>query len=126
MYKDIKERTYEFALRIIRVSKVLYAKRENYVLANKVFRSGTSIGANVEEAVASRSRDEYIFKMTVALKEARETQYWLRLISGSRTVDPRRLKNIIGEAEEIKKVLGAIVAKMRKTSKHDFNREPHD
>lgn len=123
MYQDIKERTYNFALRIIRITKALSVRRENHALMNQVLRSGTSIGANVEEAVASYSRDEYVYKMTIALKEARETHYWLRLIGGAKIVSEERLRGMIDEAGEIKKVLGAIVSKLRKTSKRTIAAE---
>ena len=117
MYQDIKERTFNYAVRIAELSKFLYRKKENYVLANQVFRSGTSIGANVEEAAASYSRDEYMYKMNIALKEARETHYWLRVVRGSSILEAERMDALVCETDEIKKVLGAIVSKLRKTSK---------
>lgn len=84
---------------------------------DKLLRSGTSIGANVEEAVAAYSREDFAFKMNIALKEARETHYWLRLIKESKMVKPERLDEILGETEEVKKVLGAIVSKVRSNLK---------
>ncbi len=117
MYQDIKERTFSFAVVITRLVKTLYRNREDDVLTKQVFRSGTSIGANVEEAAASYSRDEYIYKMNIALKEARETHYWLRILRESEIVEAKRIQNIIDESEEIKKVLGAIVSKLRNKSK---------
>ncbi len=113
MYQDIKDRTFKFALRIIELSKTLYSKKENYILGNQLLRAGTSIGANAEEAVAAYSGDDFIYKMNISLKEARETHYWLRLIQGSNISEPGKLDELIAEAEEIKKVLGAIVSKLR-------------
>lgn len=117
MNQDIKDRTFNFALRIIELSKILYRKRENYILGNQLLRAGTSIGANVEEAVAAYSSDDFIYKMNIALKEARETHYWIRLIQGSNISGLKTLDGLIAEAEEIKKVLGAIVSKLRKKVK---------
>ena len=118
MYRDIKERTFNFGLRIINLSTHLPDKKAGYVLGTQILRSGTSIGANVEEAVAAFSKDDYTYKMSIALKEARETHYWLRLIEGSKLIDRKRLDDILEESEEIKKILGAIVSKLRGRSKN--------
>lgn len=117
MYQDIKDRTFKFALRIIELSKILYSKKENYILGNQLLRAGTSIGANAEEAVAAYSSDDFIYKMNISLKEARETHYWLRLIQGSNIFEPGKLDELIAESEEIKRVLGAIVSKLRGKTK---------
>lgn len=74
----ILEMSFEFSLQIIRLYKQLIEKKE-YVLSKQVLRSGTSIGANVEEANAAQSKKEFIAKMSIASKEAKETRYWLRL-----------------------------------------------
>ena len=75
----IKEKSYSFALQIIRLYKSLL-KQNEFVLSKQLLRSGTSIGANVEEALAGQSRADFLSKMSIASKEARETHYWLRLI----------------------------------------------
>ncbi len=117
MYQDIKERTFNLGLRIINLSAHLPDKKAGYVIGKQILRSGTSVGANVEEAVAAFSKDDYTYKMSIALKEARETHYWLRLIEGSKMIEKKRLADMIIEAEEIKKILGAIVSKLRGKSK---------
>ncbi len=117
MYRDIKERTFEFAVEIVSMSRKLYRERENTVLGGQVLRSGTSIGANIEEAVAAYSKDEYIYKMNVALKEARETHFWLRLLQRSGGPRWSHLDDLITECGEIKKILGSIVSKLRKSGK---------
>jgi len=117
MYQDIKERTFNFGLSIINLSMKLPDKQAGYVFGKQILRSGTSIGANVEEAVAAFSKEDYTYKMSIALKEARETHYWLRLIEGSKMIEKGRLADMITEAEEIKKILGAIVSKLRGKSK---------
>lgn len=82
----IVEMTFDFSLQIIDLYKVLLAKSE-YVLSKQLLRSGTSIGANVEEATAAQTKKDFITKMSIASKEARETRYWLRLLDKSRLVD---------------------------------------
>ena len=93
MYKDIKERTFQFGLRIITLSEHLPSTKAGAVLAKQILRSGTSVGANVEEAVAAYSKDDYAYRMGIALKEARETHYWLRLIEGAKMIKEKRLTN---------------------------------
>jgi len=81
-FKKIDERTFEFALLIIELYRYLIVNNE-YVMSRQVLRSGTSIGANVQEAQAAQSKKDFISKMTIASKEVRETDYWLRLLDKS-------------------------------------------
>lgn len=115
--RDLRERTFDFGLRIIRISKQVPNSKENIVLVRQLLRAGTSIGANVEEAEAAYTRQEFSYKMSIALKEARETQYWLRLVKESNIVQSDHLDALISEAEELKKILGSIVAKTRRPLK---------
>lgn len=117
MYQDIKERTFRFGIQIIHLTNIVPASISARVLVNQLVRSGTSIGANVEEAVAAYSKNDYIYKMNIALREARETHYWLRLMKNSAMLDSEESDPMISESEEIKKVLGAIVSKLRNKSK---------
>lgn len=82
----ILEMSFDFSIRIIELYKILVANKE-FVIAKQLLRSGTSIGANVEEAMAAQSRRDFISKMSIASKEARETRYWLKLLDKSRLVD---------------------------------------
>ena len=82
----ILELSFDFSLSIIELYKILIVKKE-YVLSKQLLRSGTSIGANVEEATAAQSKKEFITKMSIASKEARETRYWLRLLDRSKLVE---------------------------------------
>jgi four helix bundle protein len=117
MAKDIEERTFEFALRIVELAKGLPRTPVADVLMKQLLRSGTSVGANVEESRAGYSKDEFSYKMNIALKEARETHYWLRLIQQSGLAKPQQLDFLLDEAEQIKKILGSIVSKTRGKSK---------
>lgn len=78
--------SFDFSLQIIELYKILVEKKE-YVLARQLLKSGTSIGANVEEAIAAQSKKDFISKMAFASKEARESRYWLRLLDKSKLVE---------------------------------------
>ncbi len=104
----IKEKSYAFALQVIQLYKDLIVNNE-YVLSKQLLKSGTSIGANVEEALAGQSRADFLSKMSIASKEARETNYWLRLLRDSRLLETSVVEGILSEAEEISKMLTAIV-----------------
>ena len=103
----ILERSFDFALSIIHLCKTLKEKRE-YVLSEQLLKSGTSIGANVEESTAAQSRKDFISKMTLASKEARETKYWLRLLDRSQVIE-YNYQYLLREADEIISILTAIV-----------------
>jgi len=114
--EDIRERTFKFALRIINLTKALPKNEVNRVLINQVLRSGTSIGANLEEALGSHTRAEFTNSTNISKKEARETIYWLRLLAESNGARTRnRMKSLIKEAEEIAKILTASIKKLKNT-----------
>jgi TIGR02436 family protein len=114
---DILDRTYDFALRIVILARELPDSTDCRILIRQLVRSGTSVGANVEEATAGSSKEDFIYKMNIALKEARETHYWLRLIRDIKYLPPRRFEAIIQEADELRRILGAIVSKSRSQNK---------
>jgi four helix bundle protein len=103
----IQKKSFEFALEIIRLYLNLQNKRE-YVLSKQLLRSGTSIGANVEEASAAQSRKDFLSKMSIASKEARETKYWLRLLKQSKMVDVD-VTQAINSVNELIRILTSIV-----------------
>lgn len=114
-HRDICERTFQFAVRIIKLCQHLEEHSGvNRTLGNQLLRAGTSIGSNVEEAQAGHSRADFISKIGIALREARETHYWLRLLEAAEIVPASRIDSLKGEAEELKKILGAIVVSSRK------------
>jgi four helix bundle protein len=111
----IQEKAYNFALSIIDLYKHMRNQNE-FILSKQIVRSGTSIGANVEEASAAQSKKDFISKMSIASKEARETNYWLRLLRDSNLCEGVvELKGLIPESEEIIKILTAIVKTSQKT-----------
>jgi four helix bundle protein len=116
--QDIHERTFEFAQRIIRLHQHLYRQGgTGRILASQILRSGTSIGANLAEANSGQSKADFISKCNIALKEARETLYWLRLLLACELVTEDRLGSLIDETDEIVAILTTIVKKARQTSK---------
>lgn len=109
----IVERTYNFALNIIRLVDRLPKNRTTEVIGRQLLKSGTSIGANVEEAQSGYSRSDFTNKMNIAQKEARETHYWLRLLRDSKQVREDAIDSLLEESEALSRILFAIV----KTSK---------
>jgi four helix bundle protein len=108
----IKDKSYIFAIQIVHLYKELL-KQNEFVLSKQIVRSGTSIGANVEEALAAQSRKDFISKMSIASKEARETNYWLRLLRDTRLGNVSCIVERLNESEEIIRIITSIV----KTSK---------
>ena len=112
--KDIKDRTFEFAARIVRLCRALEESTGvSRTLANQLLRSGTSIGANVEEAHGSHSKPDFIAKMSIATKEARETNYWLRLLATADVVPADKLIDITDESNQLIAILTTIVKRSR-------------
>lgn len=104
----ILQKSYAFALTIMSLAKAIRERRE-FDLASQLWRAGTSIGSNVEEAQAAQSRADFRSKMSIAAKEARESHYWLRLTRDGQLLPEDRLAPIIADIEEIKRILTSIV-----------------
>jgi four helix bundle protein len=112
---DIEERTYKFALRVVRLCQSLcQMPGPPRTLGNQLLRAGTSVGANVEEARAAYSKAEFTCKMAISLKESRETRYWIRLLMDSQMIDSATGEPLLDEATQIMKILGAITSKARR------------
>jgi len=111
--KEIEERTFKFGVRIVKLSSSLPKSPAGYALASQVVRSGTSIGANIQEAQDGLSKKDFIHSMNISLKEARETRYWLEIISESKILEKILLKDIIEENTQLIKILTTIVKKAR-------------
>lgn len=107
----VRDKSKEFALRIIQLYKYLTmsAAMKEYVLSKQVLRSGTSIGANVKEALRGQSRPDFRAKMNIALKEASETEYWLELLHESDYIDDQQFNYLIDNCRELIKILTSIV-----------------
>ncbi|MHB9132156.1 MAG: four helix bundle protein [Armatimonadota bacterium] len=103
----IQEKSFAFALEIVDLYRILQQQHE-YVLSKQLLRSGTSIGANVEEATAGISRGDFRAKLSIASKEARETRYWLRLLQRSQITDVD-VTRALGSIDELIRILTSIV-----------------
>ena len=113
--KDIVIRTFDFAVAIIHLCGKLDERPGiGRVLMSQILRAGTSVPSNVEEAQAAQSKAGFISKMSIALKEARETHLRLRLLLPAKVVAPSELKPLIQEADEIKRVIGAIIVSTKR------------
>jgi four helix bundle protein len=110
---DIRARTFRFALQVISLTEKLPNTLAAKTIGKQLVRSGTSIGANVEEAIAAHSKEDFIYRMNVALREARETAYWLRPLEASQALQAALLQDVLKEADEIMRILGAIVSSAR-------------
>jgi four helix bundle protein len=111
---DLPQRTFEFAKRIVKLCRALdQTPGVSRALTNQLLRSGTSVGANVEEGRAGQSRADFISKYAIACKEARESHYWLRLLVASEIVDSARLRDLIDEADQLIAILTTIIKSAR-------------
>ena len=114
MKSDIPDRTFQFAQHIVKLCMAMDTKPGvSRTLANQLLRSGTSIGANVEEGQASQSEADFVSKYSIACKEARETHYWLRLLAACDVVPALHLTELETECNELIAILTAIVKKVR-------------
>ena len=104
----IREKSYQFSLDVISLYKDLQSKME-FVISKQLLRSGTSIGANVEESMAAQSRKDFISKMSISSKEARESHYWLRLLRDSNMCQDLDVSKELNDCSEIVRILTAIV-----------------
>jgi four helix bundle protein len=107
------DKSYAFALRVIKLYKFLTTEQKEFVLSKQLLRSGTSIGANVEEAIAASSKADFIHKLNIAAKEARETSYWLRLLKDSQYIPDKAFDSIHGDCIEVRKIISKILITMK-------------
>lgn len=103
----IQEKSFSFALRILKLSQDL-EECHQYVIARQILKSGTSIGANVEEAIGGQSRPDFFAKLTIAYKEARETSYWLRLLKEGKIINDEKAISLLSDCEELMRILTSI------------------
>ena len=109
----MQEKSYDLALKVVQLVRTIPKKAENFAIINQLVKSGTSVGANVEEAIAAFTKNDFAHKMSIAQKEARETHYWLRLIRDTNILAGNDLIKSIDLSVEVMKILGAIVRTLR-------------
>ena len=117
MQIELGERILEYAARIIRVVESLPKTLTGRRLGDQLLRSGTSVGANFEEAQAAESKDDFVHKLQVALKELRESKYWLRLLAKAGTLPQQRLAPLVDESNQLVAMLSKAVAKVKGKAK---------
>jgi len=105
----VVEKSFRFAVRIVRLYQFLCAEKREYVLSKQLLRCGTSIGANIQEAIHAQSKKDFLNKINVALKEANETQYWINLMYATNFLDEKQKESIYTDCDEIISILVAIV-----------------
>ncbi|MCP9753093.1 four helix bundle protein [Ferruginibacter sp. HRS2-29] len=104
----IREKSFAFSVRIVHASKYLQCELKEYILSRQLLRSGTSIGANIGEAIGAQSKADFLHKLTIAYKEARETLYWIRLLLSTSYFTNNIAESLLKDGEEICKIIGAI------------------
>jgi len=111
----ILDKSYQFALRIVKLHLYLSKELKQFEISSQILRSGTSIGANIEEAIGAVSKKDFINKLGIAYKEARETKYWIRLLRDSELIDSRLAESLLTDCEELLKILYSIIKTSRTT-----------
>jgi len=102
-------KSFDFSLRVLKLVPYLRDRNVENILLTQILKSGTSIGANIEEAIGGSSKKDFVYKMEIAYREARETNYWLRLFKGASLLDNSLADSFIKDCNEIQKILSAIL-----------------
>ena len=110
----VQQKSFLFAIRIINLYKHLTNEKKEFVLSKQILRSGTSIGANIEESIGGQSDKDFLSKISISYKEARETIYWLKLLKEIEYISNNEFESIFNDAEEICKILGSIQIAIKK------------
>ncbi|MBK7705293.1 MAG: four helix bundle protein [Acidobacteria bacterium] len=101
----LRDKSYRFALRIVRLNRFLNEEKKEFVLSKQILRSGTSIGANVVEGGRAESKPDFVHKLSVSLKESFETEYWLNLLKDGEYLSANQAESLISDCNELKKML---------------------
>ncbi|WP_458629306.1 four helix bundle protein [Winogradskyella sp. PC D3.3] len=109
----IVSKSYAFAVKIVKLYKYLCEEKKEYTLSKQLLRSGTSIGANIEESQGGQSRKDFFAKLTISYKEARETKYWLRLLTDTNYLEREKSETLINDCEELLRIIGSIQKTIR-------------
>ena len=105
----IMEKSLTFSIRIVNLHKYLVKEKKEYMVSKQVYRSGTSIGANIAEAQQAQSKSDFVHKMSIALKEASETNYWIRLLHATDYLNDKAMESMIQDCSELEKMLTVII-----------------
>jgi four helix bundle protein len=115
MKKDnvVQIKSYAFAVRIVNVFKYLSEEKKEYILSKQLLRCGTSIGANIEEAIGGQTEKDFFAKLTISYKEARETHYWIRLLKDTSYLSNEEAQSLLIDVEELLRIIGSIQKTLR-------------
>ncbi len=115
MKKDnvVQVKSYAFAVKVIKTYQQLCASRKEFVLSKQLLRSGTSIGANIEEAIGGQSEKDFYAKLSIAYKEARETNYWIRLLKDTDYLKEEESESLLNDIDELLRIIGSIQKTLR-------------
>ena len=118
-YRDMEDnpliaKSLDFSVRIVNLCKCLRDERHEAIMSKQILRSGTSIGANASEAVAAESAEDFIHKLTISLKEANETKYWILLLNRTNYISEEEFKSIMSDCQELRKLIGSIISSTKR------------
>ena len=109
----VREKSYAFAVWIVKACRHLVEEKKEYVLSKQLLRSGTSTGANVEEAIGGQSAKDFFAKLSISYQEARETHYWIRLLTDTEYLTPNQSESLLHDADELLKIIGSIIKTLK-------------
>lgn len=109
----IQTKSYEFSIKVVNLYRFLSEEKREYVLSKQLLRSGTSIGANVEEGIGGQSAKDFFAKLNIAYKEARESHYWLRLLKDTGYLEVEKATEYINDCDELLRIIGSIIKTMK-------------
>ena len=115
MENIIVDKSFQFAIRIVKLNRYLRTKQKEHVLSKQLLRAGTSIGANIAEAQQAQSRADFISKIAISLKETSETKYWIRLLNATDYLKDKEAESILTDCIEIEKILVSILKSSKQT-----------
>lgn len=114
----VQIKSYNFALRIIKLHKHLILTHKEYDLSRQILRSGTSIGANIEEAIGGTTKKDFKYKLSISYREARESHYWVRLLRDSNYISQELASSLLKDCEELLKIVGSIIKTTKESLKN--------
>ncbi|WP_139958575.1 four helix bundle protein [Flavicella sediminum] len=109
----VQIKSFDFAIKIVTICRLLQTEKKEFTLSKQLLRSGTSIGANIEEAIGGQSRKDFFAKLTISYKEARETKYWIRLLTDTDYLTKQQSEPLLEDIEELLRIIGSIQKTIR-------------
>jgi four helix bundle protein len=111
----VQIKSYVFALRVVKLHRFLIQNHHEYDLSRQLLRSGTSIGANIEEAIGGTTKKDFKYKLSISYREARESHFWIRLLRDSEYISPEQAQSLLNDCDELLKLLGSIINTTKKS-----------